>query len=65
MKKILSVILLVSVLLTLAGCSGMGRMPFTGDIEFHDIALTVPEKFIRDAAKSDQDKWIYEYNSYA
>ena len=64
MKKILSVILIVSVLLTMAGCSGMGRMPFNGPIEFHDIGLTVPEKFIRDSTKSDKDKWIYEYDSY-
>ena len=65
MKKIVSMILLVSVLLVLAGCSGMAKMPFNGDITFHDISLTLPEKYIRDAKKSDADTWIYEYNSYA
>lgn len=65
MKKMLSMILLVSMLLTLGGCFGMARMPFNGDITFHDITLTVPEKYIRDSTKSDEDTWIYEYDSYA
>lgn len=65
MKKILSVILLVSMLLTLSGCLGMSRMPFNGDITFHDITLTIPDKYIRDTTKSDKDTWVYEYDSYA
>lgn len=65
MKKIFSMILFASILLTLAGCFGMTRMPFNGDITFHGITLTVPEKYIRDSTKSDEDTWIYEYDSYA
>lgn len=40
------------------------RMPFNGDVTFHDISLYVPEDYIRDSTKSNDGLWVYEYNHY-
>jgi len=50
------------IVFSMSACS---QMPFNGDIEFHDILLTVPERFIRDSTKSNDDLWIFEYDNYS
>lgn len=63
-KKILVVILLILSLSFSAGC-GRIQMPFNGDITFHKISLTVPERFIRDSTQSTEDVWVFEHNNYS
>ena len=61
-KKIFVIILVLLILIVSGGCS---QMPFNGDIEFHDISLTVPERFIRDSTQSTKDLWIFEHDRYS
>lgn len=67
MKKRLAIILCLSVAMLLFGCTSAGytQMPFNGDIQFHDITLTVPDSFIRDSAGSDEDLWAFEKGMYS
>ena len=65
MKKVLAMILFVSMLLALVGCSGRIKMPYNGDIEFHKITLTIPIRFVRDSTKSNADMWVFERGGYA
>lgn len=62
--KYLAIVLAV-LLMVLTGCGGMSDMPFNGDIMFHDVSMTVPEKFIRDSAQSNADLWIFEHDNYS
>ena len=62
MKKFVCIFLTVIFVFTLSACS---QMPFNGDIEFHDISLTVPERFIRNSAQSNDDLWIFEHDNYS
>lgn len=39
-------------------------MPFNGDIEFHNITLTIPENYIRDSTQSTEDFWVFESGFY-
>lgn len=39
-------------------------MPFNGDIEFHDLSLTIPASFIRDSTQSNDDLWLFEKGFY-
>lgn len=67
-KKVLAILVTLSVLLIFGGCSGMiptSTMPFNGDIQFHDITLTVPTRFIRDSTQSNEDFWVFERGGYA
>jgi len=61
MKRIVSVALVLAMLLTVCGCS---NMPFNGDITFHEVALTVPDRFVRDSTESNEDFWIFERDGY-
>lgn len=62
MKKLVSIFLVLMCVFTLSSCS---QMPFNGDIEFHDISLTIPERFIRDSMQSNDDLWIFEHDNYS
>ena len=64
MKKLITLFLALSILFTLSGCGFMSDMPFNGDIEFHDLSLTIPESFIRDSTQSDDDLWLFEKGFY-
>lgn len=43
---------------------GNDSMPFNGDIEFHNITLTIPENYIRDSTQSTEDFWVFESGYY-
>ena len=58
MKKLLIVIFTLSFLFSFSGCSGGTKMPFNGKIEFHEISLVVPERFVRDSTQSTEDLWL-------
>jgi hypothetical protein len=62
MKKIMPAVLLALCIL-LTSCS-LTDMPFNVPIEFHDIAMTIPEKFVRDSVQSTDDLWIFEYDQF-
>lgn len=62
MKKLISLFLVLIFVFSLSACS---KMPFNGDIEFHSISLTVPERFIRDSTQSTDDLWVFEHNNYS
>ena len=62
MKKFIGLFLAVVLVLSLAACSDV---PFNGDIEFNDIALTIPENFVRDSTQSNENFWVFERNGYA
>ena len=62
MKKIISVFLFAVIVVSLAACS---QMPFNGTIVFHDISLTIPERFIRDSTQSNNDLWVFERDNYS
>ncbi|MBR1770973.1 MAG: DUF2905 domain-containing protein [Lachnospiraceae bacterium] len=40
------------------------RMPFNGDVTFHDFSVYVPEKYVRDSTQSNDALWVYEYQNY-
>lgn len=63
-KKTLAFSLILLVLFVSSGCFGI-QMPFNADIQFHDIALTVPERFIRDSSQSKEDLWVFEHDNYS
>lgn len=65
MKKILAVFMVLLLIVSLSACFGRPDMPFNGQIEFHAIALTIPEKFIRDSTQSSEDTWIFEHGNYS
>ena len=62
MKKLISLFLVFILAFSLASCS---KMPFNGEIEFHNISLTIPERFIRDSTQSNDDLWIFERGGYS
>ena len=64
MKKLFALFLALSILFTVSGCGFRPNMPFNGDIEFHDLALTIPASFIRDSTQSDDDLWLFEKGFY-
>lgn len=65
LKKGFIIVFTLSLLIALAGCVGLSNMPFNGDIEFHEIALTVPTRFIRDSTQSTEDLWMFEHGGYS
>ena len=62
MKKLISLFWVFILAFSLASCS---KMPFNGEIEFHNISLTIPERFIRDSTQSNDDLWIFERGGYS
>ena len=63
LKKLSSIFLILIMIFTFYGCNN-SSMPFNGDIEFNEIALTIPEDFIRDSTQSSEDLWIFEQGGY-
>lgn len=65
MKRKILCLLLVALLtiIILSSCNNT-NMPFNGDITFHNISLTVDEKFIRDSTQSTDDLWFFEKGFY-
>ena len=63
-KKIRAIILILFMLAICAGCARV-NMPFNGDIQFHNISLTVPQRFIRDSTQSTNDLWVFEHSFYS
>lgn len=69
MKKttslILTVFLVISLMAGLSACGPRSDMPFNGEIQFHDIGLTIPQKFIRDSTESTENLWVFETGFYS
>lgn len=64
MKKIITLLIVLSMLLGLSACLFRSNMPFNGDIEFRDLSLTIPKDFIRDSTQSNDDLWLFEAGGY-
>lgn len=64
-RKYLGVLLLIACMVLLSGFTAVSDMPFNGDIVFHEIALSIPESFIRDSTQSSEDVWIFEKGFYS
>ena len=64
-KKVFTIILAVFIVTFSSGCSSALKMPFNGDIEFHRIALTIPERFVRDSTQSTDDFLVFEHGNYS
>ncbi len=64
MKKLIAVALALLTLVSLAACGRGSRMPFNGDITFHELTMTVPDSFIRDSTQSDDNGWVFEKGGY-
>ena len=64
MKKI--IITLISVVLIVSAASGcmQRKMPFNGEISFHDISLTIPDDYVRDSTQSNDSFWVFEKGFY-
>ena len=62
MKKFVYIMFVFIIVFSLSACL---RMPFNGEIVFHDISLTVPERFVRDSTQSDDDLWVFEHDNYS
>ena len=62
MRKYVCIFLAIIFVFSLSACS---QMPFNGDIEFHDISLTIPERFIRDSTQSNDNLWVFECDNYS
>lgn len=65
MKRVLIIFMVAFMCVFTCGCVNESEMPFNGQIEFHSIALTVPEKFIRDSTQSTEDFWVFENGIYS
>jgi len=64
-KRVLCFVLAFLFLAGLSGCGKRIDMPFNGDVAFHQLSLTIPERFIRDSTQSNADRWIFEHGNYA
>ncbi len=67
MKRICSVALIIVTLFALTSCGliwNSADMPFNGEVEFHDITVTVPNDFIRDSTQSSDKIWMFEKSGY-
>ena len=64
-RKRFRVLLLIACVVLLTGFTVVSEMPFNGDIVFHEIALTIPDSFIRDSTQSSEDVWIFEKGFYS
>jgi len=60
--------MLLVMILFLCGCmvhNSYSDMPFSGPIDFHEISLTIPEKYVRDSTQSTDDLWVFECGFYS
>ena len=64
MRKILSIVLALTMLLLFCACGNRPDMPFNGLVKFHDMELTVPDRFVRDSTQSNDGMWIFESDWY-
>lgn len=67
MKKLNICLILLTALLTcsLVGCClPSSDMPFNGEVDFHELHITIPESYIRDSTQSHKDLWTFEQNGY-
>lgn len=62
MKKLVSLTVIFVLIFSLSACS---KMPFNGEIDFNEISLTIPERFIRDSTQSNDDFWVFEHDNYS
>ena len=64
----LNLILLMAIcMIVLTGCgmdNGMSDMPFNGEVFFHDLSIEIPEDFIRDSTKSNENQYVFEKDNY-
>lgn len=65
MAKRIGAIVLVLLMLIPSSCCSPSTMPFNGNIQFHSISLTVPQRFIRDSTQSNDDLWIFLNSNYS
>lgn len=61
-----AVVLLLICLMVIgaAGCFPRVRMPFNGNITFHEITAVIPSSFIRDSTQSNDELWVFEKGNY-
>ena len=64
MKRVATLLLVLLMMFGLTGCGFLSDMPFNGEIEFHDLSVTIPASFIRDSTQSDDDLWLFEKGFY-
>ncbi|MBE6926523.1 MAG: hypothetical protein E7461_06730 [Ruminococcaceae bacterium] len=64
-KQVLSLILILCLLISAAGCSLVSNMPFNGAVTFHSITLTVPYRFLRDTTQSNTNFWVFARDNYS
>ena len=59
------VLVVALAVILLVGCTGKsGKMPFNGEVTFHDMNVTIPSSFIRDSTQSKEDVWVFERDNY-
>ncbi|MBP5262228.1 MAG: hypothetical protein J6Z43_08900 [Clostridiales bacterium] len=64
-KACIFALCLVTALAFLCSCGARSNMPFNGDVEFHQIQMTIPESYVRDSTQSDDNMWIFEQGRYS
>lgn len=57
-------LLILSFVLILSGCTPSVPMPFNGDVTFHSISLHIDDRFIRDSTQSTANMWVFERGGY-
>ena len=65
MKRVVIIFMVAFICVFTCGCVGGTKMPFNGEVEFHSISFTVPERFIRDSTQSTEDFWVFENGNYS
>ena len=64
MKRYITVVTVLILLISLVSCGSRSDMPYNGDITFHEIGIGIPQNFIRDSTQSTSDAWIFEKGFY-
>ncbi len=66
MQNVVLVLLMIIGMFVLSGCgiNGTNDMPFNGDVLFYDLSIEIPEDFIRDSTKSNENQYVFEKNNY-
>lgn len=65
MKRVFIIFMVAFICVFTCGCVNRSEMPFNGEVEFHSISVTIPEKFIRDSTQSTEDFWVFERGIYS
>ena len=65
LRRVFAIIVVCCLFVSCCGCVRVSKMPFNGDISFHDITMTIPTRFIRDSTQSSADLWIFEQGNYS